>query len=114
MSTTTEVTNVKYIDRGYENFVPKLRSLGGQVVRQSSNVETSAYSATRIKGEVGEEKWIGAQSSVSIATRFLEAYPSQRSNRVALSISLHATELCAPRPSDKQRQPRCAPPHCVC
>lgn len=32
----TEVTNVQYIDRGYENFVGKLRALGGQIVRQGS------------------------------------------------------------------------------
>lgn len=31
----TEVTKVEYIDRGYENFVDKLRALGGQVVRQN-------------------------------------------------------------------------------
>jgi UDP-N-acetylglucosamine 1-carboxyvinyltransferase len=30
----TEVANIEYIDRGYEDFVGKLRSLGGQVVRQ--------------------------------------------------------------------------------
>lgn len=30
----TEISNVKYIDRGYENFVDKLKSLGGQVARQ--------------------------------------------------------------------------------
>lgn len=30
----TEVTNVAYIDRGYENFVAKLHALGAQVVRQ--------------------------------------------------------------------------------
>lgn len=31
----TEIANVKYIDRGYENFVQKLRSLGAQIARQS-------------------------------------------------------------------------------
>jgi UDP-N-acetylglucosamine 1-carboxyvinyltransferase len=30
----TEISNVKYIDRGYEHFVEKLKSLGGQVARQ--------------------------------------------------------------------------------
>lgn len=30
----SEISNVKYIDRGYENFVEKLKSLGGQVARQ--------------------------------------------------------------------------------
>jgi UDP-N-acetylglucosamine 1-carboxyvinyltransferase len=29
----TEVTKIEYIDRGYEDFVGKLRSLGAQVVR---------------------------------------------------------------------------------
>ena len=38
----TEVTNVKYIDRGYENFVPKLRALGGQVVRQGGKSDLAA------------------------------------------------------------------------
>jgi UDP-N-acetylglucosamine 1-carboxyvinyltransferase len=30
----SEISNIKYIDRGYENFVEKLKSLGGQVARQ--------------------------------------------------------------------------------
>ena len=33
----TEVTKVEYIDRGYEHFVDKLRSLDGQVVRQTKS-----------------------------------------------------------------------------
>jgi len=32
---TTEVHNIKYIDRGYENFVGKLKSLGADIVRVS-------------------------------------------------------------------------------
>ncbi|MDQ3814656.1 MAG: UDP-N-acetylglucosamine 1-carboxyvinyltransferase [Armatimonadota bacterium] len=31
----SEITKIEYIDRGYENFVLKLRSLGGQVIRQN-------------------------------------------------------------------------------
>ena len=30
----SEISNVKYIDRGYEHFCDNLKSLGGQVARQ--------------------------------------------------------------------------------
>lgn len=33
----TEITNLQYIDRGYENFESKLRSLGGQITRRKIN-----------------------------------------------------------------------------
>ena len=35
----TEVTNVQLVDRGYENFVGKLRSLGAQIARQEARDE---------------------------------------------------------------------------
>jgi UDP-N-acetylglucosamine 1-carboxyvinyltransferase len=35
----TEIANVKYIDRGYENFVHKLKSLGAQIARQTKQVK---------------------------------------------------------------------------
>lgn len=38
----TEISNVKYIDRGYENFVEKLKSLGGQIARQTRQPKTIA------------------------------------------------------------------------
>ena len=31
----TEVFNLKYIDRGYENFVQKLKGLGAQITRRT-------------------------------------------------------------------------------
>ena len=31
---TTEIENVVYIDRGYENFVEKLRALGADIYRK--------------------------------------------------------------------------------
>ena len=31
----TEIYNLKYIDRGYENFEDKLRSLGAQITRRT-------------------------------------------------------------------------------
>lgn len=37
----TEIANVKYIDRGYENFVQKLRSLGAQIARQSKQPKSA-------------------------------------------------------------------------
>lgn len=40
----TEVTNVGYIDRGYENFVEKLSQLGAQIVRQSNGVSSTRAS----------------------------------------------------------------------
>jgi UDP-N-acetylglucosamine 1-carboxyvinyltransferase len=36
----TEVTNVQLVDRGYENPVGKLRSLGAQIVRQNAREES--------------------------------------------------------------------------
>ena len=33
----TEITNLQYIDRGYENFESKLRALGGQITRRKIN-----------------------------------------------------------------------------
>ena len=40
----TEITNVKYIDRGYENFVPKLKSLGAQIARQTKAAKSTRES----------------------------------------------------------------------
>jgi UDP-N-acetylglucosamine 1-carboxyvinyltransferase len=37
----TEIANVKYIDRGYENFVPKLKSLGAQIARQIKSAKSA-------------------------------------------------------------------------
>ena len=42
----TEVYNLKYIDRGYENFEGKLKSLGAQLARRSgSNADSAAQAA---------------------------------------------------------------------
>lgn len=38
----TEVYNLKYIDRGYENFVGKLKALGAQITRRSIDDKESA------------------------------------------------------------------------
>lgn len=38
----TEVYNLKYIDRGYEKFEEKLRSLGAQIARRSTDDTTPA------------------------------------------------------------------------
>ena len=32
----TEIYNLKYIDRGYENFEQKLQDLGAQIVRKTT------------------------------------------------------------------------------
>ncbi len=41
----TEIYNLKYIDRGYENFEQKLRSLGAQITRRAADSsESAAYS----------------------------------------------------------------------
>ena len=37
----TEIANVKYIDRGYENFVQKLKSLGAQIARQTKQAKVT-------------------------------------------------------------------------
>ena len=36
----TEIFNLKYIDRGYENLEAKLRALGAQITRRSIEGET--------------------------------------------------------------------------
>ncbi len=35
----TEVYNIKYIDRGYENFEEKLKALGAQITRRTENID---------------------------------------------------------------------------
>lgn len=41
----TEIYNLKYIDRGYENFEQKLRNLGAQITRRAADSsESAAYS----------------------------------------------------------------------
>lgn len=37
----TEVYNIKYIDRGYENFEEKLKALGAQITRRTENIDGS-------------------------------------------------------------------------
>jgi UDP-N-acetylglucosamine 1-carboxyvinyltransferase len=37
----TEIYNLKYIDRGYENFEEKLRNLGAQITRRSTDSNNS-------------------------------------------------------------------------
>ena len=39
----TEVYNLKYIDRGYENFEQKLRKLGAQITRRSAEGQDSSF-----------------------------------------------------------------------
>jgi UDP-N-acetylglucosamine 1-carboxyvinyltransferase len=53
----TDVTNVQYIDRGYENFVDKLRSLGGQVTRPTRSL--------RLRSEMNSTNGSGAWSAVA-------------------------------------------------
>lgn len=43
----TEIYNLKYIDRGYEGFVEKLRSLGAQITRRSNQAESSLPQSSR-------------------------------------------------------------------
>lgn len=43
----TEIYNLKYIDRGYEGFVEKLRSLGAQITRRSNQAESSLPQSPR-------------------------------------------------------------------
>ena len=38
----TEVYNLKYIDRGYENFECKLRALGAQITRRNDGSKEAA------------------------------------------------------------------------
>jgi UDP-N-acetylglucosamine 1-carboxyvinyltransferase len=48
----TEVTNIKYIDRGYEDLVGKLCTLGAQIARQAA-VRKSEAPATADKLATG-------------------------------------------------------------
>jgi UDP-N-acetylglucosamine 1-carboxyvinyltransferase len=45
----TEVTNVQLVDRGYENFVGKLRSLGAQIVRQPREEDAEEDAPVELK-----------------------------------------------------------------
>ena len=44
----TEIYNLKYIDRGYENFEEKLRGLGAQITRRSADGPISDRDASKI------------------------------------------------------------------
>ena len=42
----TEITNVKYIDRGYEDYIQKFRAIGADIYREGGKLGTEPFSAS--------------------------------------------------------------------